>query len=175
MDNGHAFVKRIETTASKESIPDNIKGVCASAATRKLYFTTTKKLYCLDLRTDTTLWEKALPGGCDRLAITPNGAWLYVPSFEGPHWNVVDAATGEVAVKLEPNSGAHNTLCSLDGERAYLAGLKSPLLRVVDTRTQKILSEVGPFGAAIRPFTVNAARTRCYVNVNGLLGFEIGD
>src|SRR5262249_51265242 len=25
------------------------------------------------------------------------------------------------------------------------------------------------------PFTVNAAQTRCYVNVNGLLGFEIGD
>src|SRR5262249_22670133 len=33
----------------------------------------------------------------------------------------------------------------------------------------------GPFGAAIRPFTVNAAQTRCYVNVNFLLGFEVGD
>src|SRR5262249_5897604 len=32
-----------------------------------------------------------------------------------------------------------------------------------------------PFSAAIWPFTVNAAETLCYVNVNDLLGFEIGD
>src|SRR5215468_10738295 len=38
MDNGHAFVKRIETAASREAKPDNMKGVCASALTRKLYF-----------------------------------------------------------------------------------------------------------------------------------------
>ena len=33
MDNGHKFVKRIETPASQAAKPDNIKGVCASAAT----------------------------------------------------------------------------------------------------------------------------------------------
>jgi hypothetical protein len=34
---------------------------------------------------------------------------------------------------------------------------------------------VGPFSGAIRPFTVNGRQTLCYVCVNGLLGFEIGD
>ena len=34
---------------------------------------------------------------------------------------------------------------------------------------------VGPFAAAIRPFTVNGAQTLAYVNVNELLGFEVGD
>jgi hypothetical protein len=34
---------------------------------------------------------------------------------------------------------------------------------------------VGPFSAAIRPFTVNGAQTLCFVNVNELLGFEVGD
>jgi hypothetical protein len=34
---------------------------------------------------------------------------------------------------------------------------------------------VGPFSNVIRPFTVNADETLCYVNVNDLLGFEIGD
>jgi hypothetical protein len=34
---------------------------------------------------------------------------------------------------------------------------------------------VGPFAAAIRPFTVNGARTIAYVNVNECLGFEVGD
>jgi DNA-binding beta-propeller fold protein YncE len=175
MDKGHQLVKRIETPASEQPKPENIKGICASAATGKLYFSTPTKLYSLDLKTEKTLWEKALPGGCDRMALTPDGKWLYVPSFEGPHWNIVDAATGEVAAKVEPRSGSHNTVCSLDGSRVYCAGLRSRLLTVVDTKTQQVVQTVGPFSAPIRPFTVNAAQTRCYVNVNDLLGFEIGD
>ncbi len=172
MDNGHKFVKRIATPASKQEKPENIKGVCACAATRKLYFTTLTRLYCLDLVTEKTLWEKALPGGCDRMSITPDGQYLFVPSYEREHWNVVEGATGKIVHRIEPKSGAHNTICSLDGKEAYLAGLRSPQLTVVDTRT-KAERTVGPFSAAIRPFTVN--QTHCFVNVNGLLGFEIGD
>src|SRR5581483_12045137 len=47
IDGGHKLVKRIATPASQEEKPDNIKGVCACAATQRLYFTTTKKLYCV--------------------------------------------------------------------------------------------------------------------------------
>ena len=174
-DNGHAFVKRIETPASRREKPENVKGVCASAATRRLYFSTLTRLYCVDLMTDKTLWEKALPGGCDRMAITPDGKQLYVPSLEGPHWNVVDAASGEVLATIETKTGAHNTVCGLDGARVYMGGLKSPHLLVVDTRTQQVVKQVGPFGGSIRPFTVNGAQTLAFVTVNGLLGFEIGD
>jgi DNA-binding beta-propeller fold protein YncE len=175
MDNGHAFVKRIETAASREAKPDNMKGICASAITKKLYITNTKKLYCIDLLTEQTLWEKALPQGTDRMSMTPDGKLLYVPSFEKDIWNVVDGATGDVITAIETKSGAHNTVVSLDGSRMYLAGLRSPMLTVADTKTHKVVQQVGPFAAAIRPFTVNAAQTRCYVNVNDLLGFEIGD
>ena len=175
MDRGHTFVKRIRTPASEEKKPSNIKGICACAATRKLYFTTLKKLYCLDLVTEKTLWEKTLPGGCDRMAIQPDGKLLYVPSLEGPHWNIVDGASGDVVTQLVRKSGAHNTICSLDGSEAYLAGLKSPWLAVLDCATQKVKREVGPFGDVIRPFTINADKTLCFINVNGLLGFEIGD
>src|SRR5262249_7624934 len=136
---------------------------------------TLTKLYRLDLVSDKTLWEKALPGGCDRMAMTPDGKRLYVPSLEGPHWHVVDGTSGDILVKIEPKSGSHNTVVSLDGAEAYLAGLRSPLLRVVDCKTQRVVRTVGPFSAAIRPFTVNEARTLCFVNVNGLLGFEVGD
>jgi DNA-binding beta-propeller fold protein YncE len=175
MDRDHAFVKRIETPASRLEKPENMKGICANAATGKLYFTTPTKLYCLDLVTDKTLWEKALPGGCDRMSITPDGKALYVPSFEGPHWNVVDGASGDVVATLETKSGSHNTVGSLDGTRMYLAGLRSPLLTVADTASHKVVGTVGPFGAPVRPLTVNAAQTLCFVNVNGLLGFEVGD
>jgi hypothetical protein len=34
---------------------------------------------------------------------------------------------------------------------------------------------VGPFSHSIRPFTVNGRQTLVFVNVNELLGFEVGD
>jgi hypothetical protein len=175
IDKEHTFVKRIETPASKVEKPENIKGICACAATRKLYFTTLTKLYCLDLVTEKPLWERAPQGGTDRMAITPNGMWLYVPSLEKDHWNVVFGANGDLVARIIPNSGSHNTVASLDGKNAYLAGLKSPELTVVETDFHQVVQMVGPFTAPIRPFTVNAAKTLCFVNVNGLLGFEIGD
>ncbi|NJO24262.1 MAG: hypothetical protein HC868_16800 [Sphingomonadales bacterium] len=71
MDAGHKFIRQIETPASREMSPDNIKGVCACAATGRLYFTTRSKLFCLDLLTDRTLWEIEPPNGTDRMSITP--------------------------------------------------------------------------------------------------------
>ena len=42
-------------------------------------------------------------------------------------------------------------------------------------KTHTVASTVGPFANVIRPFTVNGANTLVFVNVNGLLGFEVGD
>ncbi|HEX8914466.1 MAG TPA: hypothetical protein VF796_19110 [Humisphaera sp.] len=177
IDDGHKFVRRIPFggTDGPDHKPLNVKGVCASAATGRLYVGTTKTLTCLDLATDKVVWERKYDGGCDRMSITPDGKTMYLPSLEGPFWNVVDAETGEVRTKIEPKSGAHNTVVSLDGTRAYLAGLKSPLLRIVDTATNQTAVEVGPFSKPVRPFTVNGAGTRVYACVNDLLGFEVGD
>lgn len=172
---GYKFVKRIPTWSVPEGQePENVKGVEASAKTGKLYVSTMKRLGCFDLVTEQLVWETQPEGGCDRMALSPDGRVLYVPSFEGPHWNVVNAATGEPITKVITDSGAHNTVYSLDGRRAYLAGLRSPLLTIADTTTHTIAGTVGPFSNSIRPFTVNAAQTLCYVNVNELLGFEIG-
>ena len=176
VDRGHSFLRRIPTRGvSAEGKPLNVKGVCASAATRRLYVSTIKTLMCLDLATDKLLWEKTPEGGCDRMAITPDGKLIFTPSLEGPHWNVIDAETGEVVQKVVVNSGAHNTVSGLDGRYAYFAGLKSPVLRVFDVAQRKVVREVGAFGNVIRPFTVNGSDTLCYVNVNDLLGFEVGD
>ena len=67
IDQNHAFVKRIATPASLVAKPENMKGICANAANHKLYFTTLTKLYCVDLVSEKTLWEKKLQGGCDRI------------------------------------------------------------------------------------------------------------
>jgi len=176
IDHGHRFVKRIPSSGLDEKgQPLNVKGICANAVTKRLYVSTTRTLTCFDLITEKTLWENVYEGGCDRMAISPDGKVIYLPSLEKAHWHVVDAGSGEVIRKIVTNSGAHNTIIGLDGAHAYLAGLASPILRVTDTRTHEVIREVGPFGNFIRPFTVNGRGTLCFVNVNELLGFEVGD
>ena len=176
IDHGHRFVKRIPAAGLDEKgQPLNVKGICANASTKRLYVSTTRTLTCFDLGTGKILWEKAYEGGCDRMALSPDGKVIYLPSLEKAHWHVVDATGGEVIRKIVTNSGAHNTIIGLDGRHAYLAGLASPILRVADTKTHEVIREVGPFGNFIRPFTVNGSGTLCFVNVNDLLGFEIGN
>lgn len=172
---GHKFVKRIETPASRDAMPDNIKGVCADAKGGRLFFTTRSKLVCIDLISEKALWEITPPNGTDRMSITPDGKTIYVPSFEKDTWNVINAEDGRWITEIETKSGAHNTVVSRDGTRMYMGGLKSNFLFVADTATHKITQKVGEFSGAIRPFTVNGAKTRAYICVNELLGFEIGD
>src|SRR5207237_4618355 len=57
---------------------------------------------------------------------------------------VVEAESGNFITSIETKSGAHNTICGLDGSRAYLAGLRSPWLFVADTKTHKVIDKVGP-------------------------------
>ena len=176
MDDGHRFVKRIPSAGvDAKGKPINVKGICASAATGRLYVSTLKTMICFDLVTEKILWEKAYDGGCDRMSVSPDGKVIYLPSLEGDHWHVVDAMSGDVITKIIPKSGAHNTVYGPDGREVYLAGLKSPLLTVAETKTHTAFRTVGPFSASIRPFTVNGAQTRVYVNINELLGFEVGD
>ena len=174
---GYKFVKRIPTfeTPAGSKDPENVKGIAACAKTARLYVSTIKRIGCFDLVTEKKLWEKELEGGCDRMAVSPDGTIVYVPSLEGPHWNVIDGATGNQLAQVLTNSGAHNTIFGHDGAKVYLAGLKSPLLNIADAQTHKVIKQVGPFGSAIRPFTVDASETFVYVNVNELLGFEIGN
>ncbi len=176
MDEGYTFVRRITgQVVPPGRVPENVKGIAANAQTGRLYVTTFRRVMAYDLATDRQLWNKEFDGGCDRLAVSPDGKILYVPSFEGAHWNVLDGETGDIIAKVMPNSGAHNTIYGPDGTRVYLAGLKSRILSIADPATHTIVGGVGPFSNVIRPFTINGAQTLCFVNVNNLLGFEVGD
>jgi DNA-binding beta-propeller fold protein YncE len=176
IDAGYRFVKRIPTwNVAPGKEPENVKGIAASDKTGILYVSTHNRLCAFDAATGKTLWEKAYDGGCDRMSVSPDGQILYVPSFEGAFWNVVSAITGGIIGKIETKSGSHNTVYSPDGARVYLAGLRSPLLSVADPSTHTVIQKVGPFSNFIRPFTINGSRTLCFVNVNDLLGFEVGD
>ena len=176
IDNGHKFVKRIPTGGiDGNGAVLNVKGICASAASGRVYISALKMMQCIDLKTETPLWEKNYEGGTDRMSITPDGKVIYLPSLETDFWNVVDADTGEVITKIVTKSGSHNTLISADGRLAFLAGLKSKVLTVADAKTHKAVSTISPFGGNVRPFTVNGKGTLVFACVNDLLGFEVGD
>src|SRR4029077_7289311 len=141
--------------------PQNVKGIAASGKTGKVYVTNLTHIIAIDAVSGKTLWDKEYDGGCDRLAISPDGKTLYVPQMEGPLWHVVNAETGDVIAKIETKSGAHNTIYSNDGASVYLAGLRSPTLSIASTKDHKVARTVGPFGNVIRPFTVNGSNTLC--------------
>jgi hypothetical protein len=176
MDDGHRFVRRILTEGvGDDGRPLNIKGICANSATARLYLTTLRHLICHDLVTDRVLWEKTYESGCDRMAVAPDGSLIYLPSLEKDHWKVVDGGTGAEVGRVTTDSASHNTVYGMDGKYVYLAGRHSPLLTVADAPRKVSARTVGPFGGVVRPFTVNGRQTLCFVNVDGLLGFEIGD
>ena len=173
---GHKLIKRIPTKGfKKDGTPSNVKGVAVSVATNCIYISTLEALQCVDLASEKLVWEKTYDGGCDRMAMSPDGKVIYLPSLEKEHWNVVDAKTGDVIKTIVTNSGAHNTLYGADGSHVYLAGLRTTTLGVADASSHGVVRQVGPFSAPVRPFTINGDQSLCYVNVNGLLGFEVGD
>ncbi len=176
VDHDYKLVKRIPTAGvDVTGKPINVKGVCASAVNGRIYISTIKQLQCLDLVSEKLLWERTYPFGLDRMSMDPGAKFIYQPSFENDYWYVLDPETGDETARVTPRNGAHNTIVSLDGKEAYLAGLRSPLLTVVDTSDHKTTRTVGPFAASIRPFTVNGSRSLVYVCINDLLGFEMGD
>ena len=124
IDDGFRFVKRIPTwDVPPGQDAEAVKGIAASAKTGRIYVTTIRRMMALDAITGKRLWDRTYDGGCDRLAISPDGQTLYVPQLERDLWHIVDAATGAVITNIATESGSHNTICSLDGTRVYLAGL----------------------------------------------------
>jgi len=176
IDHDFAFVRRIAVPAlGTATHPNAAKGISASEATGRLYVSTPKDLTCLDLATDKVVWQKSYDAGCDRMSISPDGKTIFEPTLEGTYWHVIDGDNGDEMARINTGAGAHNTIFGPDGKHVYLAALHTPMLTVVDGATHTAELTVGPFAAPIRPFTVNGRCTLCYVNVDGLLGFEVGN
>src|SRR5215469_3143114 len=102
IDHGYKFVRRIPTwTVPEGKEPENVKGIAASARTGNVYVTSLNRMIAVDAISGKRIWDKTYEGGCDRLAISPNGKLLYVPQLEGPSWHVVNSANGVVSATIE--------------------------------------------------------------------------
>ncbi len=176
IDDNHRFVKRIKTQGfHPDKTPSNVKGVAVSVSLNSIYISTLESLQRIDLSTEEVVWEIPFEGGCDRMAISPDGRTMYLPSLEKDFWNVVDCQTGDIIKKIEVHKRAHNTIYGPSGNYVYMGDIASPWLHVAATKTHSIIKKVGPFGNGIRPFTINGTETLAFVNVDSLLGFEVAD
>src|ERR1044072_9705973 len=152
MDNHHRFVKRIPTQGlHPNGKPSNVKGIAVSIPLNSVYISTLESLQRIDLSTEKIVWEKPFDGGCDRMAISPDGLTMYLPSLENTFWNVVDCKTGNIIKKIEIYKRAHNTIYSATGNEVYMDDIGSPWLYIADTKTHTLARKAGPFANNIRP------------------------
>jgi DNA-binding beta-propeller fold protein YncE len=175
--NGHRFVRRIPLwPAARGDEAETVRGVAAHAKTGRLYVSTTKRLAAIHLATDTIEWDQSYEGRCcEQMAVSPDGETIYAPAFGSPRWYVIHAATGELRTSIGVTGWPRTTIYARDGLHAFLGAWDSSMLSVSDTAKHEIVRTVGPFGGAVCPFAVNAKGTLAFANVDGLVGFEVGD
>jgi DNA-binding beta-propeller fold protein YncE len=175
--NAHRFVRRIPVwPAQGGDDREAVRGMAASPRTARLYISTTRRLAAIDLKSDKILWEQSYEDHCcERIAVSPDGQTVYAPAFARAKWYVIDAATGQLRATIAVTGWPRDTSYSRDGTRAYLAAWESPILSVSDAARHEVIKTVGPFSASLCPFTVNARGTLAFANVDGLVGFEVGD
>jgi len=177
IDAGHRLIRKIPTfnTPADGSV-ELVRGIALDAAARRLYLSTVQRLAAIDLASEKIIWEKTYDGHCcDRFALSPDGSTIFAPAFGKPRWNVVRARDGELQTTIDIAGWPRQTIYSRDGRDVYLQSWESRMLSVVDAKTAKVVREVGPFSNFVCPFTVNRRETMAFANVDGLVGFEVGD
>jgi hypothetical protein len=198
-DRNFSFVKRISYELPAALMPGGkVSGIAASVPLQMLYVTQDGSLTAFDLTTDKIAWTfkgedtpveppvgrgggSSPTGCCERPWVLPDGETLVVGSHYNAWWYYIDGATGEVLDRLDtPEANvAHNLAVSPDGRIGLLGSMSSPSngkagLAVIDVPSRSIVRYM-TFTEMVRPLTINHDASLVYVNVNGLVGFEIGD
>jgi len=172
---GHRFVRRIPLWPAGQDA-EVVRGTAASARAGRVYISTTRRLAAIDLKSDAVVWERSYEAHCcDRLAVSPDGQTIYAPAFGSAKWYVIHAATGDLRSVIGVIGWPRETIYAPNGRHAYLAAWDSPILSVSDTSSHRVVKTVGPFSASLCPVTLNAKGTLAFANVDGLVGFEVGD
>lgn len=190
INNNHQLLRKFEVPGT-----GSYKGISADPLRGKLYLSSYvgDQFVCVDLKTEKIDWSIPIDGYPDSHAQTPDGRYIYLPKRHGRGWDVIDTDQKKVVAYIAvPYGNPHNTWCSKDGSKMYLAALGNENLYIADVKTHTIVKTVGPFEPdpeegwgwvdktydgtkGIRPFAVSSDDKYCYVNLDGVLGYQIGD
>src|SRR5687767_13296581 len=128
INNNHRLVRKFEVPGTGE-----FKGICADPARGKLYLSSyvNDLLGCIDLKTEKIDWTLYIAGYPDSPGITPDGKYIYLPKRYSKRWDIVDTELHKIVAFIEvPYGNPHNTWCSKDGSKMYLAALGNENLYV---------------------------------------------
>src|SRR5439155_24415358 len=104
----------------------------------------------------------------------PNGKFAYVPVNDG-YYEVIDLATAKIVERIFTGGRPHNTLCSKDGKRMYLAPMGNPKkVTIVDATTHKVIDHI-PFTSVVRPIALTDDEKYLFAEVDGLVGIDMAD
>ena len=132
------------------------------------------ELVYLDPLTDKVMKRIPIGPAPNQLAVTPDGKFAYIPVNDG-HYEVVDVPAAKIVERIFTGGRPHNTLCSADGRRMYLAPMGNPKkVSIADVSTHKVIAEV-PFSNVVRPVAVTKDEKRLFAEVDGLVGIEMAD
>jgi len=191
-DRDYGFIKRIPYGLPAAMMPGpKNAGITASVPLQMLYVTSDGWMKAIDLSNDQIAWtfngetgpvtrtRGAASGCCERPWTLPDGKTLLVGSSYNSWWYYIDGATGKPLGKLPvPETPVtHNLAVSADGKIGIMGSMSSPPkagVAVIDVPNRKVLRYM-TFSEMVRPLTINHDGSLVYVNVNDLIGFEIGD
>jgi hypothetical protein len=193
-DKNYSFLKRISYQLPASKMPGGkVSGIAVSVPLQMLYVTQDGSMTAFDLATDQIAWtfkgesapversRGAASGCCERPWLLPDGKTLVVGSSYNSWWYYIDGATGKSLGKLPtPEANvAHNLAVTADGKLGIMGSMSSPKagkagVAVIDVPNRKVLRYM-TFSEMVRPLTINHDGSLVYVNVNDLIGFEIGD
>jgi hypothetical protein len=154
------------------------RGICADE--ERLYLSTGHEVIAWNWSSRQVQWRTRLPAEpADRLEVDPELGRLFVPSgFRDPSGDlfVLDSKTGARLETVQQGPAlAHNAFL-VQGENCLaLAGRGSHWLYLRQLPSGSLWRRIGPFSDNLRPLTYDALRGLWYVNVDGLLGFEVAD
>jgi YVTN family beta-propeller protein len=132
------------------------------------------ELVWIDPQTDKVTRRMDVGPEPNQLAVTPDGKFAYVPVNDG-HYEVIDLNEAKIIKRIFTGGRPHNTLCSADGKRMYLAPMGNPKkVTIVDAVKHEVLGTIA-FSNVVRPVALMRDESRLFVNVDGLVGIEVAD
>jgi YVTN family beta-propeller protein len=132
------------------------------------------ELVWIDPTTDTITRRMPIGPAPNQLALTPDGKIACVPCSDG-YYEIIDVPAGKIVERIFTGGRPHNTLCSTDGRRFYLAPMGTPKkVTIVDVETRKVHDTIA-FSSVVRPVALSRDEKRLYAEVDGLVGFEVAD
>src|SRR3981189_1890233 len=132
------------------------------------------KIFALDTANDAVIWSTFVEGSPHHLAVSADGARLYVPLFNRYYLLVLDAHSGQVIDRWHTALGNHSLKISGDGTKLYVGNMSSNLIWIYDTRSGKILKRM-PAGEAVRPLQLDGDETHIIYQLSRFHGFKVRD